>query len=188
MSKNTTVGLANSLQVDPEYTQKLCDEVVQRGFIEKKDGQYSLTEEGRSKIKIVLTGGVFDIIHPGHVHTLSASKRLGDLLVVSVARDRTVISTKGRPINGEQQRVELVGSLRCVDVALLGSETDIFETVARVRPDIIAIGYDQKHSEQLLAEDAKMRGFRLKIVRLDSPVPHMKSSSIVKNPDVMKQF
>jgi len=188
MSKNDIVGLADSLQIDPEYTQKLCDEVAQRGFIKNKDGEYSLTDEGRSRIKVVLTGGVFDIIHPGHVHTLSASKRLGDILVVSVARDRTVISTKGRPINGEQQRVELVGSLRCVDVALLGSETDIFETVARVKPDIIAIGYDQKHSEQILAADAKMRGFRLKIVRLHSPVPHMKSSSIVKNPDVMRQF
>jgi len=86
--------------------------------------------EKLSSKKIVLAGGVFDIIHPGHIHTLNAAKALGDVLVVAIATDKTAKKMKKRqPLHSQELRHELVSSLSMVDVAVIGNEDDIFETV-----------------------------------------------------------
>ena len=99
--------------------------------------------------KVVLASGVFDLLHLGHVNFLEEAKRAGGPdaeLVVIVATDSTVERTKGkRPIMAEDQRRALVESLKVVDRAILGLETlDIGEIVAKVKPDVIALGYDQE--------------------------------------------
>ena len=101
------------------------------------------------KKKVVLASGVFDLLHLGHVKFLEEAKKAGgpnSELVVIVARDSTVEKTKGRkPIMSEDQRCALVESLKVVDRALLGFETlDIGEVIAKVKPDVIALGYDQE--------------------------------------------
>ena len=76
----------------------------------------TLKEIQESKSKIVLAGGVFDIIHPGHIHTLNDAKKLGDVLVVVVATDKTAIKMKKRePLHSAELRQELVSSLTMVD-------------------------------------------------------------------------
>ena len=80
----------------------------------------TLTESGRTSLKVVLAGGVFDIIHPGHIHTLNAAKKLGDVLVVVVATDNTAVKMKKRtPLHTQEQRQELVDSLSMVDFVWL---------------------------------------------------------------------
>jgi len=166
-----------------------CRALAKQGFLEGASKGYYITDKGRKKIKVVFAGGVFDIIHPGHVHTLTESKKLGDVLVVSVARDNTVIKNKGRePVNDERLRRELVQALKCVDLAILGSRTNIFETVIMVKPNIIALGYDQKHSEKFLVEESAKRGMSVEVVRLSSPIPMVKSSNIIKEPNIMQDF
>jgi len=82
--------------------------------------------------KTVLAGGVFDIIHPGHIHTLNAAKALGDVLVVAIATDKTAQKMKKRqPLHNQELRRELVSCLSMVDKAIVGHEDDIFETVKR---------------------------------------------------------
>jgi len=112
--------------------------------------------------KTVLATGAFDLLHLGHVRFLQASKRKGGPgaeLIVVVARDKTVLSRKGRsPILPEDQRRELVGSLRVVDKAILGHpHLDLLGILREVRPDIIAVGHDQKQIkvsvEKLLREE-----------------------------------
>ena len=77
-----------------------------------------------------MAGGVFDIIHPGHIHTLNSAKELGDVLVVVVATDNTAVKMKKRqPLHSQDQRKELVNSLSMVDFVLIGQEDDIFKTV-----------------------------------------------------------
>ena len=88
--------------------------------------------------KIVLAGGVFDIIHPGHIHTLNAAKALGDVLVVVIATDKTALKMKKRqPLHNQELRRELVSCLTMVDMAIIGHEEDIFETVKEVKPNIL---------------------------------------------------
>jgi cytidyltransferase-like protein len=129
----------------------------------------------------VLAGGVFDIIHPGHIHTLTAAKALGDVLVVAIATDKTAQKMKKMtPLHNQELRCELVSSLSMVDEAIVGHEEDIFETVKEIKPDIIALGYDQIHQEKFISDGCKRISLDVEIVRLQSPIPKLSSSEIEK--------
>jgi len=131
--------------------------------------------------KIVLAGGVFDIIHPGHIHTLNAAKALGSILVVAIATDKTAEKMKKRsPLHNQKLRRELVSCLSMVDKAIVGHEDDIFQTVKEVRPNIIVLGYDQVHQEKFISDGCKRINLNVEIIRLESPVPHLSSSEIEK--------
>jgi len=155
------------------------DELIKNQKV--NEDRKTLTETGRSSLKIVLAGGVFDIIHPGHIYTLNAAKELGDVLVVVVATDNTAVKMKKRkPLHTQEQRKELVNSLSMVDLCLIGQEDDIFKTVNHVKPQIIALGYDQVHQEQFITEGCKKIGLDAKVARLHSPIPESSSSKIQK--------
>jgi len=183
--------IGNAILVEPSCVEEDCRGLVGDKLVAKKrkGGEWVLTEAGRKRIVVVFTGGVFDIIHPGHIYTLSSAKNLGDVLVVTVATDKTVKKMKGHsPLNGEAKRVELVAALRTVDLAPLGSETDMFEVVERVQPDVIALGYDQKHDIDELALGASSRGLHIKVVRFATPMPGIKSSKIIKDTKAVEEF
>ena len=140
----------------------------------------TLTNLGREQIKVVLVGGVFDLLHVGHIHTLKSAKSLGDVLIIVVATDSTVSNLKkNRKIyHDEKRRLELVSSIKFVDKAVIGRKKSIYDTVEFVRPDIIALGYDQIHDEIAMKKNCFDRGLNLDIVRLSSPIPELKSSLI----------
>jgi len=132
-------------------------------------------------LKIVLAGGVFDIIHPGHIHTLNEAKKLGDFLVIVIATDKTVMKMKNRkPLHNALARQELVSSLSMVDLCIIGNEEDIFKTVDLIRPQIIALGYDQIHQEKFITDGCRKINLDVTVARLESPRPETSSSSIQK--------
>ena len=115
--------------------------------------------------KIVLAGGVFDIIHPGHIHTLNAAKALGGILVVAIATDKTAKKMKKRPpLHNQELRCELVSCLSMVDKAVVGHEDDIFQTVKEIKPNIIVLGYDQIHQEKFISDGCKQINLNVEIV------------------------
>ena len=141
----------------------------------------TLGELQNSSSKIVLAGGVFDIIHPGNINTLNAAKKLGDTLVVVVATDKTALKMKKRkPLHSAQLRQELVSSLSMVDLCIIGDEDDIFKTVDLVKPQIIALGYDQTHQEKYITEGCRKINLDVTVARLESPRPETSSSLIQK--------
>jgi len=145
------------------------------------DSIEALSQLRRDSLRVVLAGGVFDIIHPGHIHTLKAAKALGDILVVAIATDKTAQKMKKRaPLHNQELRRELVSCLSMVDKAIVGHDDDIFETVRAIKPDIIVLGYDQVHQEQFIADGCKRINLDVEIVRLQSPVPKLSSSEIEK--------
>ena len=143
----------------------------------------SLSELGRSKIKVVFMGGVFDLLHPGHIHTLKSAKSYGDVLVVVVATTSTALKLKkNRNIyHDEKHRRELVASLSFVDLSLIGKEGTLYDTVSFVKPDIIALGYDQSHNEKEIQKNCLERGIKLDVIRLSSPIPEIKSTLIKRS-------
>ena len=153
--------------------------LISNGLLER-DNSLRLTFLGRDAIKVVLVGGVFDVIHPGHIHTLKAAKQHGDVLVVVVARTSTAAKLKkGRKIyHDEDLRKELVSSLAFVDLTIIGSQVSLYDSVERVSPDIIALGYDQIHSEKEISQNCKDRNLSVRIIRLNTPVPGIKSSQL----------
>ena len=177
--KRTARNIQKYLDIEKKEFNRIIDNLISKQLVRKIKSNYILTEKGRKNIKVVLTGGVYDIIHPGHIHTLKNSKQEGDLLIVSIARDSRVIKIKGRkPINNERRRTILVSSIRYVDFTLLGSKGDIFGVVKKIKPNTITIGYDQTHQISELRRRVKINNLSIKIKKLDSPIPHVKSSNL----------
>jgi len=165
--------------ITEEMIDAKIDECITNQLI--KEDRKTLTELGRTSLKIVLAGGVFDIIHPGHIHTLKAAKDLGDVLVVAIATDKTAEKMKKRlPLHTQDQRKMLVDSLSVVDVGIVGNEEDLFKTVDLIRPQIIALGYDQVHQEKFITEGCKKINLDVTVARLQSPIPEVSSSIIEK--------
>ena len=123
------------------------------------------------RTKIVLASGVFDLLHLGHVKFLEAAKKAGGKnakLLVIVARDSTVQDAKGRrPIMPENQRLALVESLKVVDDAVLGLEDfDVGDVIQRIKPDVIALGYDQEKMEKRVREYVEKNRLNVKVERV----------------------
>lgn len=123
------------------------------------------------KKRVVLASGVFDLLHLGHVRFLEEAKRSGGSgaeLIVIVARDSTVQKKKGeKPIMPENQRCALVESLKVVDCAILGFEGfSIGKVIEKIRPDVIAVGYDQESMENEVRDYTRERGINVRVVRI----------------------
>lgn len=178
LSKDDPISIIRrKLPVNPDHLKAKIESFVKNGIVESD--KKMLTELGRSSLRVVLAGGVFDIIHPGHLHTLRAAKALGDVLVVVIATDQTAQKMKSRiPLHNMELRRDLVNSLSMVDYAVVGHEGDIFKTVAYVKPDIIALGYDQVHQEKFITDGCRKINVNVSIARLQSPIPDIKSSKI----------
>jgi len=129
-----------------------------------------MASEGRKK-KVVLASGVFDLLHLGHVKFLEEAKKAGGkdaVLIVIIARDSTVEENKGRkPIMSESQRRTLVESLRVVDEAVLGFEKiELGDVIERVKPDVIALGYDQVYVEKGVKKYVDKHKLNVKVIRI----------------------
>jgi FAD synthetase len=123
------------------------------------------------KRTVVLASGVFDLLHIGHVRYLEESKKTGGekaKLIVIVATDDTVEKRKGKkPILPEDQRLELVKSLKVVDEAILGYEGfDINKVIDKIKPDIITVGHDQERVERETKKAITERGLNIRVVRI----------------------
>jgi len=174
-------ALAKRLGLRLEEARREIGQLKRAGMVKLVGGSARLTSRGRRAVRVVFIGGGFELIHYGHVYTISKARSLGDLLVVSVARDSTIRKRKNRePLVSEEDRVRLLSSLRDVDAAILGVEGDIYVTLQKVKPDIVALGYDQYHMEDEVMREAKRRGMKLRVVRLDSPYPNIKTTRILK--------
>ena len=95
-------------------------------------------------MKRVIAFGTFDIVHPGHVHFLKNARSYGDYLVVVIARDHTVCEVKKKePKHNENERLEQIKNLGIADEVRLGCIDDKYLVLKEVKPDVIALGYDQ---------------------------------------------
>ena len=121
--------------------------------------------------KTVLTSGVFDLLHYGHIRLLEEAKKIGgpnSKLVVIVARDETIRKLKGKsPVTPEDQRRAVLEALKVVDEALLGYEDiNMAKVIDLIKPDIIAVGYDQKNIENMAKQTIKNQNLDIQIHRL----------------------
>jgi len=178
-SMSAYLRLKARLPISQEFYNSRINSLINIGLVEKSDPT-KLTFIGRDALKVILVGGVFDLIHPGHIHTLKAAKAEGDVLVVIVARQSTAQKIKKyrKIYHDEMLRKDLVTSLNFVDLVLIGKEGTLYETVEFVKPNVIALGYDQAHSEKDIAENCKKRNLNVQVIRLSTPIPGSKSSKI----------
>ncbi len=114
--------------------------------------------------------GVFDLLHAGHLHYLEQAKSLGDALTVVVAHDDTVRMRKHEPVTGQELRRRMVEGLKPVDNAIIGNPPDvpIFDILPEVKPDVIALGYDQEHAEDRIRSKLEQLGHgHIQVIRVE---------------------
>jgi FAD synthetase len=137
--------------------------------------------------KIVLATGAFDLLHYGHLKALEDAKKSGgrnSKLIVIVARDKTVEKRKGKkPTIPEEQRRALVESLKPVDRAVLGyEEMNMKAAIRKLRPDIIALGYDQNDILEAVKDALRDYAGKVKVIQTRRyGISELNSSSKIKN-------
>lgn len=119
--------------------------------------------------RVVLTNGVFDILHPGHTRYLHDARALGDALIVAVNSDRSVRAQhKGpdRPIVPEAERAELLAALTVVDAVVVFDEDTPHAIISAVQPDVLVKGADWAADAIVGRDVVEARGGRVERIAL----------------------
>lgn len=137
-------------------------------------------------MKRIMVFGTFDTVHKGHESFFKQAKNLGDYLIVVVARgEHAKLAKKFSPVNSEKLRLKNVRKSKTPDKTILGSKThNFYRTIRTYKPDIIALGYDQKPNiKELNKQLRKHRLSNIKISRLRAYKPKIYKSSLILNRD-----
>lgn len=128
----------------------------------------------------VLIFGTFDGLHPGHINFFEQARKLGDYLIAVVGRDATVKAIKGRlPRQNEVERLAAVGNSNLIDEAVLGGLGNPYEIIKKIKPDIIALGYDQTSFTANLESELKRTNITAEIARLKPYESAIYKSSLI---------
>ena len=125
--------------------------------------------------------GTFDIVHLGHLNLFRQARKLGDYLVVVVARDKTSKKIKKITlVNNEKERLEFLKNIKSIDQAILGDKIDYYKVIKTEKPDVIALGYDQQNFIDKLEDKIKEFKLNTKVVRMKSHKPEQHKSGNIR--------
>jgi rfaE bifunctional protein nucleotidyltransferase chain/domain len=135
--------------------------------------------EKRNGKRVVFTNGCFDLLHPGHIHSLEAARALGDLLIVGINSDESVriLKGEGRPLTPQDERAEILASLECVDGIVIFDELTPREVIAALLPDVLVKGSDWPGNQIVGREEVEAAGG--KVVLIDN-VPGYSTTEILR--------
>ena len=128
--------------------------------------------------------GTFDGLHQGHLNFFKQAKKLtrNSFLIVSIARDRNVRKIKKiTPIYNERQRLNLIKKCALVNRVVLSGLRNHVPHILKERPDVIALGYDQRDYIKNLKKDLKNEGLNVGIIRLKPYKKHIYKNHLLKN-------
>ncbi len=119
--------------------------------------------------RVVFTNGCFDLLHPGHIHTLEQAHGLGDALIVAINSDASVQRMKGdsRPVIPQGERAEILASFAAVDYVVVFDEPTPRELIARVLPDVLVKGGDWGPDEIVGRAEVEAAGGRVVSIPLE---------------------
>jgi rfaE bifunctional protein nucleotidyltransferase chain/domain len=133
---------------------------------------------------LVFTNGCFDLLHVGHIRYLETAKSLGNKLIVGVNSDHSVNQikpNKGRPIIPEQQRLEVLGSLRSVDAVVLFSQKTADNLIKVLEPDIYVKGGDYDIQTLPEANTVQEYGGKIELIKIEIPTSTSKIIEKIRN-------
>ena len=128
--------------------------------------------------KIILANGCFDLVHAGHIRYLTGAKQIGGFLVVGLNSDPQVRKLKGngRPFITEQERAEIISSLRVVDAVTIFDEPTVNELIDAIRPDFHAKGTD--YTNETVPERERVLSYGGRVVIVGDPKDHSSTDLI----------
>ena len=144
------------------------DELILRFGREKRNGK-----------RVVFTNGCFDVLHPGHIHSLEAARALGDCLIVGLNGDESVRALKGpdRPVIPAEERAEILASLESVDAVVVFEDLTPQKVIAALLPDVLVKGGDWPGNQIVGREEVEAAGGRVVLV---DAVPGYSTTQILK--------
>ena len=135
--------------------------------------------EKRNGKRLVFTNGCFDVLHPGHIHSLETARALGDCLIVGLNGDESVRRLKGagRPVIPAGERAEILASLECVDAVVVFEDLTPQKVIAALLPDVLVKGGDWPGNQIVGREEVEAAGGRIVLV---DTVPGYSTTEILK--------
>jgi len=135
--------------------------------------------EKRNGKRVVFTNGCFDVLHPGHIHSLETARALGDCLIVGLNGDESVHRLKGagRPVIPAGERAEILASLECVDAVVVFEDLTPQKVIAALLPDVLVKGGDWPGNQIVGREEVEAAGGRIVLV---DTVPGYSTTEILK--------
>ena len=135
--------------------------------------------EKRNGKRVVFTNGCFDVLHPGHIHSLETARALGDCLIVGLNGDESVRRLKGagRPVIPAGERAEILASLECVDAVVVFEDLTPQKVIAALLPDVLVKGGDWPGNQIVGREEVEAAGGRIVLV---DTVPGYSTTEILK--------
>ncbi len=154
-----------------------------KNFIEINNIVNELKKRGK---RIVFTNGCFDILHAGHIKLLKKAKKLGDVLIVGINKDKSIKKIKGkdRPIMDEKQRIEIISAIEFVDYVVPFGDTTPEKLIKMIKPDIIVKGGDYKKDEVVGKDIVEKYGGKVYIFPL---VKNISTTKIINKIKKMKE-
>ena len=168
----TKAELAAALGQIPALTLDKQKTLAELAIIARK-----LEKNGK---RIVLTNGCFDLLHVGHIKLLSASKQLGDVLIVALDDDQSVKQLKGsdRPIISENERLRIISALDSVDHVIIFSSHELNDVIEAVRPAVLTKGSNYGTEAVRGREIVERYGGRVEIIPITE---NISSTSIINS-------
>ena len=141
-------------------SDSVSEKIYGRTDIIKKAGDWR-----KQKKSIVFTNGVFDLLHKGHIFSLTQAAKQGDILIVGLNSDSSVKKLKGdsRPINDQDARALLLASLIMVDAVVIFDEETPLDLIAAILPDVLVKGGDYTVDEIAGAKEVIANGGKVVI-------------------------
>lgn len=137
----------------------------------------------KSRKRIVMTNGCFDLLHVGHIKLLSASKDLGDVLIVAIDDDESVTRLKGagRPVINAEERVKILSALDSIDYVLVFSSDELDKVLETLRPDVLTKGSDYDSEGVRGREIVESYGGRIALIPFDEEISSTQIINNIKN-------
>ncbi|MCX8023104.1 MAG: adenylyltransferase/cytidyltransferase family protein [Syntrophorhabdaceae bacterium] len=142
-------------------------------IVDSIDELKSIVDNEKNRGKTIVFGnGCFDILHVGHIRYLKGAKALGDVLIVAINDDSSLVGLGKRKetITPDKERAEIVASLECVDYVILFGEPDVRNILLALKPHIHAKGTD--YTEETVPERDVVLSFGGKIAIVGDPKNH----------------
>jgi D-glycero-beta-D-manno-heptose 1-phosphate adenylyltransferase len=140
-------------------------DLIPQKIMTRTEMVYRVAQWRLLKKKVAFTNGVFDIIHEGHIYSLSAAAREADYLIVGLNSDASVKRLKGetRPVNKEQSRALVLASLVMIDAVVLFEEDTPLELIKSIMPDVLVKGGDYTPEQVAGSKEVIANGGRVVI-------------------------
>ncbi len=136
----------------------------------------------KDRKRIVLTNGCFDLLHVGHIKLFSASKNLGDVLIVAIDDDDSVRRLKGpdRPVINATERVRILSALDSVDYMVVFATRDLDKVIAGIRPDVLTKGSNYESEEVMGRDLVESYGGRVELIPITEKISSTQIINTIK--------